>query len=167
VITLQEKIKILGRALVGCHCPELEEELVQLQTELSSLQNYSSQLAIQNGDLKIDTLTLRSKLRNLKQAHLWSVGRYKQRINTLLAANSSQRSLRLAQTQAFKEEIRSLRFHIQDCQNHFTWYDIPPVPNEHTSPWLVDLNSPILSWNPNAQWPSSDNHGSNPNNSGA
>ena len=38
IMVLQEKIKFLGRSLVGCRCPEHELELSFLREELSSVQ---------------------------------------------------------------------------------------------------------------------------------
>jgi hypothetical protein len=163
VRTIQAKIKILNRALVGCHCPELEEELVSLRCELSSLQNHTAVLENRYGEVRITSLELSSRLRTLEQQHVRSVGRYRDRINSLLIASSSRTSLHLAQTQAFKGEIRALRQHIKDCHDRFTQHRLRPFLNTRPYPWRVDLEAPSLSWTLNPRWPSNQSPGPNPN----
>ena len=66
VKTIKAKIKILGRVLVGCHCPELEEELASLRYELSNLQNHAAVLENRYGEVRIASLELSSRLRTLE-----------------------------------------------------------------------------------------------------
>ena len=163
VKTIKAKIKILGRALVGCHCSELEEELASLRCELSNLQNHAAVLENRYGEVRIASLELSSRLRTLEQRHVRSVGRYRDQINSLLAASSSRTSLHLAQIQAFKGEIRGLRQHIKDCHDRFTQHRLRPFLNTQSYPWRVNLEAPSLSWTLNPRWPSGQSPDPNPN----
>ena len=44
IMTLQEKIKLLGHSLVRCECLKYQEELIELRNQLSQLRsNYQEQ----------------------------------------------------------------------------------------------------------------------------
>ena len=79
IILVQEKIWFLGRVLLRCRCVEFEAELFQLQEELSTFQ--------------VKAQARQVELRRVQVQSQASLANYRQRINTLLAANARYVSL--------------------------------------------------------------------------
>ncbi len=151
IMTIQEKIKFLGRALVGCQCPEYQEQLVHLRKELSKLQEtYREQ---------------RSQLRRLQHHHQESLDNYRARITSLLQANAKKLTLPRLQENTICQEIEALRISVQTLINTLKRYKhMPPYPCQ--VPWTLDLKSRPLTWTLNKAWTSRNpnkNPGPDPN----
>lgn len=137
IMTLQEKIKFLGRAIIRCECPRYQEELVELKNQLSQLRSqYQEQ---------------RNQLRQLQVRGQESIGRYRSRITSLLDVNASRMSARIRQEDALRLEISALREHIGNLQVALFRHR-HPIPGSRPYPWRVDVNSRPFVWNPNPAW---------------
>jgi len=152
IMTLQEKIKFLGRAIIRCECPKYQEELVELKNQLSQLRNqYQEQ---------------RNQLRRLQIHGQESLSRYRSRITSLLEVNASRMSARVRQEDALRLEILALREHVGALQTALFQRRLP-IPNSRPFPWQVDVTSRPFVWDLNPAWTESYPHkdpGSNPGN---
>lgn len=137
IMLVQEKMRFLRRAIAQWTCPEYEVEMLQLQTELSSLQEaYQTQ---------------RLAFQNFQQRSQVAFSNYRQRINTLLHANARHVTLRARQTLAFRAEIAALRNTVQFLHRHIDFHGIhlSEYPENTECPWEFIHNS---HWNLSIDW---------------
>ena len=126
MMLLQEKIKFLGRALVGCRCPDHERELGALHEELSNLQE--------------EFQLHQHRFCRLQVSSQETFSNYRARIRSLLLANSSRLALHLCQSKAYKDEILSLRRKVRSLTNKLVSRRIrPPLP--HPIPWVTNFDT--------------------------
>lgn len=152
IMTLQEKIKFLGHAIIRCECPKYQEELVELRNQLSHLRSqYQEQ---------------RNQLRHLQVHGQESLGRYRSRITSLLEVNANRMVARFRQEDALRSEVLALREHVGELQSAL-FRRRHPIPSCRPFPWQVDVTSRPFVWNPNPSWVESYPHkdpGLNPSN---
>ena len=150
IMTVQEKIKLLGRAMVGCQCPELEGQLDELREQLSRLREFYQEQ--------------RAQLRRLQFHGQESLDRYRARIASLLQTNSSRMTARVYQEDTIRREISALRTTVDILMNTSTRRRA--IPSCYHVPWQVDISSRPMSWTLNETWVSrhpNENPGRNPN----
>jgi hypothetical protein len=137
IMLVQEQMRFLRRALVNWTCPEYEAEMLQLRSELSSLQEafQAQQTAFQSSQRRSQAAFVN----------------YRQRINTLLRANARHVSLRARQTLAFRAEIMALRNTVRFLHSHidFQGIHLPEYPENTEFPWEFVHNS---RWSLSSDW---------------
>jgi hypothetical protein len=129
IMLVQERMRFLRRAVASWACPEYEVEILQLQGELSSLQEaFQAQ---------------RTAFHRLQQRSQVAFTNYRQRINTLLQANARHVSLRARQTLAFRAEITALRNTVRFLHSHIDFHGVhlPEYPVNTECPWEFVHNS--------------------------
>lgn len=137
IMTLQEKIKLLGRAIVGCRCPDYQAELQELRDNLSIMRSqYQDQ---------------RNILRRLQIRGQETLAHYQSRVRTLLQANSNQLLNRVKQEEAIRQELKSLRNHIWHLSIVLVENDLD-VPAMPLVPWVVETSSSPFTWVLNETW---------------
>jgi hypothetical protein len=137
IMLLQEKIKILGRSLVGCQCSLHETELASLRVELSSLQEQFRLSQTQYSKLKLSSQE--------------GLANYRSRINTLLSVNSSRLSLHLCQEKAYKAEILALRQHVRSLVGKLKASHLRPSLS-YLYPWKANFTTSPVSWSLDPIW---------------
>jgi hypothetical protein len=152
IMLLQEKIKFLGRSLVGCKCPEHEAKIVSLQDqdfilrdELSTFRAELTFLEKKYKEVSEHNTRLRAYIRT-------SGSKYRERISSLLAANSSRLRVQTCQHKAYQAEIISLRSHVSKLQDILKEHEISlPLPSPPI-PWVLNTDVQSPSWDANPEW---------------
>jgi hypothetical protein len=152
IMLLQEKIKFLGRSIVGCRCPEHEVKITSLQDqdfllrdELSTIRAELTFLEKKYKEVSEHNTRLRAYIRT-------SGSKYRERISTLLEANSSRLRIQTCQHKAYRTEIISLRSHVSELQNILKEHEIPLPSPPPPVPWILNTDVQSPSWNANPEW---------------
>jgi regulator of replication initiation timing len=159
IMALQERIKILGRSIVGCRCPEHESNLSSLQEKVSSVEDNLSSVHAELSSLRDELSSLQEKYKSLSshnkrlRTFIKNSGeQYRQRIKILSLDNSSKCIQEICQDKAYHGEIVFLRSHVNQLKEVLIEHDIsvpsPPPP----CPWKLDVNSRSPAWNINPSW---------------
>jgi len=154
IMLLQEKIKFLGRSLVGCKCPEHQAQIQSLQDQDFLLQDQLSKLRAELTFLENKYKEVSAHNTRLRTFVRTSGARYRERIASLLDINSTQLRQYTCQNKAFRAEIISLRSHVDKLQDILKEHDIPIPAPPPPIPWVLNVDVRSPSWIVNPAWSS-------------
>jgi len=174
IMALQERIKILGRSIVGCECPKhesmvssLQEKVTGVESELSSLQEKASCAENELSSAKQELSTLRAELSSLQEKYnsmtanntrlrehiKQNDAQYRDRIRALNLANASRTVLEICRDKAYREEILYLRAQVSEFQAVLRENNLPKSRISNPPyPWKYCTISKTAAWSVNPAW---------------